>query len=255
MNAFLSIKFSIGIIFCCYCMKTDLIITILGLILTFIGVVLSYIAIRQTLHARKDIAYNQVKIRQVEATSNLLRYLNQKRLKVYVLKYGESALALTQKQYICNIFELGALLKNPQMIWNDIDGSSPIFLSVESDSILDAETFQYDGYLDANISNALSVFTCIPEQKSLDQTKYQGKTIILLQSRPNSQGLFETRGISDVLELQNNRIDSIMSMAKSIFELENAVSNWYKNNNISDCNISIDKKNMEPIAKHLNDQH
>lgn len=251
MNVLFSILFMSGMMFCSNCIKinSDTIVSTSSLILTFLGVVLSYLAIKQTLKAREDIAYNQSKIKQVDAISNLLRHLNQKKIKIYVLKIGDDCQVIKQKHYICNIFELGTLLKDTKSIWESIEDNAPVFLSVESDSILDADSFQTDGFVDDKISNALSAFNSMFNSKKLDFKESKGQTFIIMQTRTNPNSMYGTTSLPDVLEIQNYRVNNVESLWQSVFELKTTISDWYKRNKISNCNICIDPNNITPIVQ------
>lgn len=226
------------------CNNATEIVALSGIIMSFISVILACFGIRQTVLARKDIALNHVKIKQVEVMGNLLRHLNSNIIRINVLVIGQDAQDNKTKEFSGNIFEFGAILNKLKSYGEDYTPNSPIFLSNESNSILNVDDFEFDGFVDADVTNALCEFNGIMEHTKIDLNEYQGETIFLLQTRKNNIIFSTSQDFSNAKELKNSHLNTIEGMSQLISNLKTSIENWYKKNNIGDCNILIRTDNL-----------
>lgn len=225
----------------CICDNANAWVALTGIALSFIGVVLSYVGLRQIGKARKDIAYSQVKIQQTEIMNKLLLHLNRLTLHANLCSFDKKNVVVSQKYYECNIFELKAILNaNADEYKNDV-----VYFHQYACSLLYADEFLTNGFLDKAVANALVIFDPKTSVRKIENPQFSNKGVLLIEgdsARSSGGG----NSLDNLHEIGNGNVNTVGELIKSIGKLEEAIYDWHKRNGVEDCNILINPNNLKP---------
>lgn len=225
--------------YCCW-NNIECWIALTGMILSFFGGVLSFIGVWQVIRVRKDIAYNQVKLKQVEVMSNLLRHLNQVIVQFIYCEFGDDGETKSQEYYQCNIFEIGVLI-------NEKPQETALVSLNYGYSMLFVDNYLINGFIDNDVANALAVFDPRTSIHKMENGVINGKTVILIYNKEKRMG--QSTQEMDLYEICNDKLNTVAVLKESIRILENTIRKWYRKNGINDCNIQINLNNIKPLMK------
>ena len=209
-------------------------IDILNLICSIVAIFTTiFIACR----VQKSIVSNHAKTKQVEKMSELVEYLNQNRFKVYSLYNA----GFENNGLSYNIFEIAYLDKNPK---TDVSGSlnldemnsAKVYLTANSNYIIDIEKYLYDGFIPKEVASCLKKFYIIKvgEEKLYNQLNEDESVCI------NTAGNIIDGVNIKVKQICSSSIRNWFDLKGCAKELTSEISNWFKDNGIKEWNMRID---------------
>lgn len=235
-------------ILCICCEELSVIIQI---VLAVIGIVVGFYGIKLARSVKEDIAFNQTKMKEVEAVAELVRYINMHMINVDVKGVdGNSEISYDSRLKLnCNLFELATLTNRKYASIIKIAPNTNIFLSEESYSILYARDFSTNANIPHSIAIQLRKMECDNIMPYDSKKELNCQEVIVLKTREKTEEEFsrdiQMSALVNYVPIQYREISGKYVMTwgnllKTANSLKTSIITWYKNNGVSDYNLCID---------------
>lgn len=216
------------------------IIDICNLIVSIASLICCVVTVIIACKAQKAIVSNHAKSKQVEKMAELVEYLNNSRLEVFVLTGG----GFETNRLMYNIFELAGLDNNKEtdvscsLCTEEYDGAE-VFLSANSNFIIDIDRYLYDGFVPQEVALCLKKFHILLQGEEIDFRQIVKRKAICISTNGK---IIDGVNIK-VKMICCNSIKSWCDLKTCAKELTMSISSWFKKNGIKCWNMRIDYEN------------
>ena len=210
----------------------QVVIGILSFCVAVVAAVIAWRTFRVAEKVQEAIAANHAKQKQVEVMCDLVKYLNEEKIQIRFIEPKKVGDNTKKENDVCfNLFGIGNLLKESVGERKEFDNSY-IYITKEEQIIGKIKEYLFNPLVPKSIAEIMKHFFI--SKTKMVAGRPTDKTYIIV----NQTSLLDSYYTSDCKALKDWKQFKDYS-----HQLSEAVSNWFNDNGIIDCNIRFDIQN------------